>query len=62
MIAEYQVDKLRQRLGQQVRDIRYHSFGKVKKSFHTFKYDGKWYKISIKVEEASLDNNNNAEV
>ena len=62
MIAEYQVDKLRQRLSQQIRDIGYHSFGKMKTSSHTFKYDGKWYKISIKVEEASLDNNNNAEV
>jgi uncharacterized protein YybS (DUF2232 family) len=31
MIAEYQVDKLRQRLSQQVRDIIYHSFSKMKK-------------------------------
>jgi hypothetical protein len=36
MIAEYQVDKLRQRLSQQIRDIRYHSFGKMKTSSHTF--------------------------
>jgi hypothetical protein len=62
MIAEYQVDKLRQRLSQQVTDVKYRSFGSKKISAHTFKYDGKWYKISIKVEEASLDNNNNAEV
>ena len=28
MIAEYQVDKLRQRLSQQIKDIGYHSFRK----------------------------------
>ncbi|MFL6457950.1 MAG: hypothetical protein ACJ71G_13420 [Nitrososphaeraceae archaeon] len=60
MIAEYQVDKLRRRLSQQVRDSVYHSFSNIKTSAHTFKYDGKWYKVSIKVEEVSLDGNNNA--
>ena len=60
MIAEYQVDKLRQRLSQQVRDIRYHSFNKMKTSFHTFKYDGKWYKLSVKLEELSKDSNNDS--
>jgi hypothetical protein len=55
MIAEYQVDKLRQRLSQQIRDIRYHSFSKMKTSSHTFKYDGKWYMLSVKLEELSLD-------
>jgi hypothetical protein len=55
MIAEYQVDKLRQRLSQQVRVIGYRSFSNMKTSSHTFKYDGKWYKLSIKVEELSLD-------
>jgi hypothetical protein len=59
MITEYQVDKLKQRLSQQIRDIRYHSFGKIKTSSHTFKYDGKWYKLSIKVEELSLDSSKN---
>jgi hypothetical protein len=53
MIAEYQVDKLRQRLSQQVRGIGYPSFSNMKTSSHTFKYDGKWYKLSIKVEELS---------
>ena len=53
MIAEYQVDKLRNKLSQQVRDIRYGSFGSRKTSANTFKYDGKWYKLSIKVEEVS---------
>ena len=55
MIAEYQVDKLEQRLGQHVRGVGYRSFSKMKTSVHTFKYDGKWYKLSIKVEELSLD-------
>ena len=54
MIVEYQVDKLMQRLSHQIRDIRYHSFNKMKTSSHTFKYHGKWYKLSIKVEELSL--------
>jgi hypothetical protein len=60
MIAEYQVDKLRRRLSQQVRDSVYHSFSNIKTSAHAFKYDGKWYKVSIKVEELSLDGNNNS--
>ena len=54
MIAEYQVDKLRQRLSQQVRGVGYRYFSNMKTSFHTFKYDGKCYKLSIKVEELSL--------
>jgi hypothetical protein len=60
MIAEYQVDKLMQRLSHQIRDIRYHSCNKMKTSSHTFKYDGKWYKLSIKVEELSLDSSNDS--
>ena len=59
MVAEYQVDKLRHRLSQQVRGIGYHSFNNMKTSAHTFKYDGKWYKLSVKVEELSLDSSNN---
>src|ERR687888_679728 len=59
MIAEYQVDKLRNKLSQQVTGIGYRSFSTKKTSAHTFKYDGKWYKISIKVEEVPLDSNNN---
>ncbi len=59
MIAEYQVDKLRHRLSEQVRNSVYHSFGSKKTSAHTFKYGDKWYKVSIKVEELSLDSNGN---
>jgi hypothetical protein len=60
MITEYQIDKLQYRLSQQVRGTGYRSFSNMKTSSHTFKYDGKWYKISIKVEELSLDSNNDA--
>ena len=59
MIAEYQVDKLRYRLSQQVRSGVYHPFGAVKTSAHTFKYNGKWYRVSIKVEEVSLSKDSN---
>ena len=53
MIAQYQVDKLRNRLSEQIRFIGYGYFGSEKTSVHAFKYDGKWYKISIKLEEVS---------
>ena len=59
MIAEYQVDKLRQRLSQQVKGVGYRYFSNMKTSSHTFKYDGKWYKLSVKVEKLSLDSSNN---
>jgi hypothetical protein len=55
MIAEYQVDKLKQRLSQQVKGVGYRSFINMKTSSHTFKYGGKWYKLSVKVEELLLD-------
>ena len=59
MIAEYQVDRLQQRLSERVRSVGYRSFNTIKTSAHTFKYDGKWYKLSIKLEELSSDNSNN---
>jgi hypothetical protein len=55
MIAEYQLNKLEQRLSQHIRDLGYRSFNSMKTSAHTFKYDGKWYRLSLKVEELSLD-------
>jgi hypothetical protein len=58
MIAEYQVDKLRQRLSQQIRGIGYRSFSNRKTSSHTFNYDGKCYKLSVKLEEVALENDN----
>ena len=59
MIAEYQVDKLRQKLSQQVRGVGYRSFSNMKTSSHTFKYDGKRYKLSVKLEELSLEDSSN---
>jgi hemolysin activation/secretion protein len=59
MIAEYQVDKLRQRLSQQVKGVGYRSFSSMKTSSYTFKYDGKWYRLSVKVEELPLDSSSN---
>jgi hypothetical protein len=56
MIAEYQVEKLEQRLSQHIRGVGYRSLNSMKTSAHTFKYDGKWYKLSVKVEELLLDN------
>ena len=58
MIAEYQVDKLWQRLSQQIRGIGYRSFSNRKTSSHTFNYDGKCYKLSVKLEEVALENDN----
>jgi len=58
MIAEHQVDKLRQRLSQQIRGIGYRSFSNRKTSSHTFNYDGKCYKLSVKLEEVALENDN----
>jgi len=56
MIAEYQLNKLEQRLTQYIGDAGYRSSNSMKKtSAHTFKYGDKWYKLSIKVEELSLD-------
>jgi hypothetical protein len=58
MIAEYQVDKLRQWLSQQIRGIGYRSFSNRKTSSHTFNYDGKSYNLSVKLEEVALENDN----
>jgi hypothetical protein len=55
VIAEYQLNKLEQRLSQHIRDLGYRSFNSMKTSAYTFKYDGKWYRLSLKVEELSLD-------
>jgi hypothetical protein len=62
MIAEYQVDKLRQKLSQQIRGVGYRSFSNMKTSSHTFKYDGKWYKLSVKVGELSLEDSSNNKI
>ena len=57
MIAQYQVDKLRSRLSE--RTVGYGSASNKKASVHVFKHNDKWYKVTTKVEEVSLDSNNN---
>ena len=58
MIAEYQVDRLRTRLGERTRGSG--GFGSdpgsnKKGSTHVFKHNNKWYKISLKIEELIVD-------
>jgi hypothetical protein len=57
MIAQYQVDKLRSRLSE--RTVGYGSASNKKASVQVFKHNDKWYKVTTKVEEVSLDSNNN---
>jgi hypothetical protein len=56
MIAQYQVDKLRSRLSERIGG--YGSVSNKKASMHIFKHNEKWYKVTTKVEEVSLDSNN----
>ena len=56
MIAQYQVDKLRSRLSE--RTVGYGSASNKKASVHVFKHNEKWYKVTTKVEELSLESNN----
>jgi hypothetical protein len=56
MIAQYQVDKLRSRLSERING--YGSIRNKKASVHVFKHNEKWYKVSTKVEEVSLNSNN----
>ena len=60
MIAEYQLEKLMQRLSQQIRGAGYRSFSNMKTSSNTFKYDGKWYTLSVKLEKLSVDSSNDS--
>ena len=53
MIAQYQVDKLRSRLSERISG--YGSISYKKGSVHVFKHNEKWYKVSTKVEEVSLN-------
>ena len=57
MIAQYQVDKLRSRLSERISG--YGSISYKKGSVHVFKHNEKWYKVSTKVEEVTLNNSNN---
>ena len=55
MIAQFQVDKLRSRLSERIGG--YGSISNKKASVHIFKHNEKWYKVSTKVEEVSLNSN-----
>lgn len=53
LIAEYQVDRLRTRLG----DIVNRSRPRMKQnnaSTHVFKHQDKWYKLSLRIEETDV--------
>ena len=51
MIAQYQVDRLRSRLSDKIG-----SSGTLKKgSTHTFKHGNKWYKITLKLDELAIN-------
>ena len=51
MIAQYQVDKLRSRLGERING--YGSTRNKKASVNVFKHNERWYKVSTKVEEVT---------
>jgi hypothetical protein len=53
MIAQYQVDKLRSRLSERIGG--YGSASNKKASTNIFKHNDKWYKISMRVDEMSVD-------
>ena len=53
MIAHYQVDKLRSRLSERIGG--YGSASNKKASTNIFKHNDKWYKISMRVDEMSVD-------
>ena len=53
MIAQYQVDKLRSRLSERIGG--YGSASNKKTSTNIFKHNDKWYKISMRVDEMSVD-------
>ena len=53
MIAQYQVDKLRSRLSERIGG--YGSASNKKASTNIFKHNDKWYKISMRVDERTVD-------
>src|SRR3982751_23909 len=56
MIAQYQVDKLRSRLSERIGG--YGSASNKKASVHVFKHNDKWYKVTTKVQEMTVDYHN----
>ena len=58
MVAEYQVDRLRNRLSDYIREstaFKTGSRASKKGSTHVFKHNNKWYKVSVKIEELMVD-------
>ena len=54
LIAEYQVDRLRTRLGELVNDYR-PKMMKNNASTHVFKHNNKWYKLSLRIDETDIN-------
>ena len=54
LIAEYQVEKLRDRLVSKIGSV-YHSARNKKVSTHIFKSNGTWVKVSLNVENMATD-------
>jgi hypothetical protein len=55
LIAEYQVQKLRSRLTEKIGEVR--SVLSKNKSSYTFKHGGKWYRVSVRVDEMDTADN-----
>jgi hypothetical protein len=49
LIADYQVQRLRSRLAEKIGEV--HSPSPKNKSAYTFKHNGKWYRVSVRVDE-----------
>lgn len=49
LIADYQVERLRSRLTEKIRELT--STSSKNKSAYTFKHNSKWYRVSIRVDE-----------
>ena len=49
LIADYQVERLRSRLTEKIRELT--SSSSKNKSAYTFKHNSKWYRVSIRVDE-----------
>lgn len=55
LIAEYQVEKLRERISQNL-STDFSNTGKASES--VFKYKNNWYRITLKVDQIDLDGKN----
>jgi hypothetical protein len=53
MIAQYQVQKIRSKLAGRIGG--YYRLHNIKTSAFAFKYNKKWYKVSIRVDERDTD-------